>query len=108
IKFLKKNKVIENIWKKGSKLLEELKRLTENYLDIINLSGIPPMPFFTFPRDPEGKYKERRVKFYTECIRAGVFMQPYHHSYICYRHTDKDLSLVLNAVSDALKVIREV
>lgn len=108
IKFLKKNKVIENIWKKGSRLLSELKKLTENYSDIIMLSGIPPMPFFTFPRDEAGKYKERRIKFYTECIRAGVFMQPYHHSYICYRHTDKDLNQVLNAVSDALKIIREV
>ncbi len=108
INFLKKNKVIENIWKKGKKLLDDLKKLTDNYSDIIKLSGIPPMPFFTFPKDEAGKYKERRVKFYTECIRSGVFMQPYHHSYICYRHTEKDLDQVLNAVNDALKIIREV
>ncbi len=108
IKFLKKNKVIENIWKKGARFLDKLRKLTENYSDIINLSGIPPMPFFTFPRDEGGKYKERRVKFYTYCIRAGVFMQPYHHSYICYRHTDKELAQVLNAVNDALKIIRDI
>jgi glutamate-1-semialdehyde-2,1-aminomutase len=108
IKFLKKNRVIENIWKKGEYLLNEFRRLIEPYQDIINLSGIPPMPFFTFPRDSEGKYKERRKAFYTECIRAGVFMQPYHHSYICYRHTEKDLNQVLNAVEGALKVIKEI
>jgi glutamate-1-semialdehyde-2,1-aminomutase len=108
IKFLRKNRVIENIWKKGEYLLNEFRRLIEPYQDIINLSGIPPMPFFTFPRDSEGKYKERRKAFYTECIRAGVFMQPYHHSYICYRHTEKDLNQVLNAVEGALKVIKEI
>ena len=108
IKFLKKNRVIENIWKKGEYLLNGFRRLIEPYQDIINLSGIPPMPFFTFPRDSEGKYKERRKAFYTECIRAGVFMQPYHHSYICYRHTEKDLNQVLNAVEGALKVIKEI
>jgi len=108
IKFLKKNRVIENIWKKGEYLLNEFRRLIEPYQDIINLSGIPPMPFFTFPRDSQGKYKERRKAFYTECIRAGVFMQPYHHSYICYRHTEKDLNQVLNAVEGALKVIKEI
>ena len=108
IKFLKRNRVIENIWKKGERLISELKRLTEPYQDIINLSGIPPMPFFTFPKDNEGRYKERRKVFYTECIRAGVFMQPYHHSYICYRHTDKDLAQVLNAVDGALEIIKDI
>ncbi len=108
IKFLKENRVIENIWKKGANLLDSLKKLTENYSDLIHLSGIPPMPFFTFPRDKDGKYKERRARFYTECIRAGVFMQPYHHSYICYRHTEKDLNQVLNAVNDALKIIKDI
>lgn len=108
IKFLKENRVIENIWKKGEYFLSELTRLTEPYQDLIRVSGIPPMPFLTFPRDGKEKYKERRKRFYTESIRAGVFMQPYHHSYICYRHTDRDLNQALNAISDALKVIKDI
>ena len=65
------------------------------------------MPFITFEK-VDDKYKERRTRFYTETIRRGLFIQPYHHGYICFRHTDADIDKALNAIDEALAVIAEV
>ena len=72
----------------------------------IAVSGIPVMPFFTFNRD-DPRYKERRTRFYTECIRRGLFVQPYHHWYINYRHTEEDLARAVEVVETALSVTAE-
>jgi glutamate-1-semialdehyde aminotransferase len=59
------------------------------------------MPFLTFDRtDP--RYKERRTRFYTECIRRGLFVQPFHHWYLNYRHTEADLDRAVEIVEAAL------
>ena len=65
------------------------------------------MPFLTFMKDDEGIYKKRRQLFYTEAIRRRLFIQPYHHWYICYRHTDEDLNKALNVVKESLAVVAE-
>ena len=65
------------------------------------------MPFLTFDRtDPH--YKERRTHFYTECIRSGLFVQPYHHWYINYRHTEQDLLRAVTIVEQALESVRSI
>jgi hypothetical protein len=69
------------------------------------LSGIAPMMFITFKRDPEKKYKDKRRDFYTQLIRRKVFMQPYHHGYIAYRHTQQDLDLAVDAIRESLEYL---
>ncbi|MCQ2736347.1 MAG: glutamate-1-semialdehyde 2,1-aminomutase, partial [bacterium] len=69
----------------------------------VTVSDVPPMPFITFDRDPEGLYKERRKKFYTGAIRRGLFIQPYHHWYICHRHSDEDLERALRIIDEAFR-----
>ena len=61
------------------------------------------MPFITF--DKADSYKERRVRFFTETIRRGLFIQPYHHGYIAHRHSDADIDAALKAIEEALEVI---
>jgi len=39
---------------------------------------------------------------YTEMIRRGVFLAPYHHGYICWRHSDADIQTILGAAEEAL------
>jgi len=60
------------------------------------------MFFITFKKDEEKLYKQRRKEFYTQLIRRGVFLQPFHHGYICYRHTDEDIDVTVKAVEEAL------
>ena len=47
-------------------------------------------------------YKKLRVEFYTQLIRRGVFLQPYHHGYIMYRHSDADLDHIAQMIEESL------
>jgi glutamate-1-semialdehyde aminotransferase len=103
IDILERERVPEKLWERGTRFLEGLRRLVDASGQAVTVSGIPPMPFLTFDRsDP--RYKERRTRFYTECIRKGLFIQPYHHWYINYRHTEEDLDRALAVVEFALAV----
>jgi len=76
----------------------------------INVNGIPPMPFLTFVKaagDEEKTYKLRRDYFYTQTIRRGLFIQPFHHWYIAYRHTDDDLKAAITAIRESFELMME-
>jgi hypothetical protein len=68
----------------------------------LHISALSPLGVLSLRNDP--RYKERRTCFYTECIRRGLFIQPYHHWYINYRHTEEDLERALAIVESALTV----
>lgn len=101
IEIIEREGVIETLYARGAMLLEGLRKAAGSYP--VTISGIPPMPFVTFDSDAEGKYKKRRVAFYTEMIRRGVFLAPYHHGYICWRHSDDDIRTVIGAAEEAFK-----
>jgi glutamate-1-semialdehyde aminotransferase len=103
---LEREKVQDAIWERGTRFLERLGRIAEASAVPVTMSGIPPMPFLTFDK-VDAHYKERRVEFYTQCIRRGVFVQPYHHWYICYRHTENDLDRALTAVEESLALVNQ-
>lgn len=104
---LEREQVPDSIWQRGTVFLEKLKNIAENSGVPLTVSGIPPMPFLSFDRvenDGEKTYKARREYFYTQTIRRGLFIQPYHHWYIAHRHTDQDLEYALGAISEALEL----
>lgn len=105
INFIKKNKVLEDIRKKGNFFEKLVKESIKDYSDICEFSGGPWMPYITFKKDNENKYKIRRKNFYTNLIKRKVFSQPFHHSYIAYRHSYKDLKYVAGAIEESLKDI---
>ena len=105
IDILEREKVPDSIWKRGTAFLEKLRRTVEDSGVPCRVSGIPPMPYITFhqePGDPDKTYKARREYFYTQTIRRGLFVQPYHHWYIAHRHTDADLDKALWAIGESL------
>ena len=106
IEILERDRVIEDIWQKGAAFLAGLESLKQKHSAPITVSGIPPMPFITFDK-VDNQYKQRRKAFYTETIRRGLFVQPYHHWYICHRHTDADLHYALGCIDEALTYIGE-
>jgi len=106
IEIIQRDKVIERVWEKGSYFLEKLIKLKAKYQAPVTVSGIPPMPFITFDKVDEN-YKDRRREFYTQTIRRGLFIQPYHHWYISYRHTDEDLEQALDSIEQALAYVVE-
>jgi len=60
------------------------------------------MPFISFNKDENDRYKAVRTEFYTQLIRSGVFLQPYHHGYIAYRHSDEDLDHAVDMIAESL------
>ncbi len=105
IEFMERENVLDKIWEKGRFYLDLVEKALKDNPFGIEISGIPPMSFITFQPDPEKKYKERRIRFYTELIRRGVFQQPYHHGYICYRHTEEDLRFTADAIAEVLTIL---
>ncbi len=104
IEILERDKVLDELWEKGSFFLKELERLVAQSGVPCTVSGIPPMPYITFDR-VDNHYKERRTRFYTETIRRGLFIQPYHHWYIAARHTQRDLEVALEAIGQSLEIV---
>lgn len=108
IEIMERERVCDGIWERGSKFLEALVNIVKESGVKAQISGIPPMPYVMFPADPEKKYKERRQVFFTEAIRRGLFMHPYHHSYIMHRHTDEDLNKATEIIREALAVVSKL
>ncbi len=105
IEILERDSILDRIWEKGTWYMNEVNRILENSGKGIELSGIPPMSFITFNKDIDPAYKKRRNDFYTYLIRNGVFQQPYHHGYICYRHTQEELEYTVKVIREAVDII---
>jgi len=108
IEILEREQVPASIWERGKKMMADLDRAIADTGAKAELSGIPPMWFITFPNIEGGQskiYRERRIRFFTECIRMGLFMQPYHHAYIAHRHTDEDLNKAVAIIKSSLEII---
>lgn len=106
IEILQRDNVLGTIRKKGEmfgRLLTDALRKTD--FDV-ELSGAPFMPFITFNKDKKGLYKKLRPAFYTELIRRNVFLQPFHHGYVCYRHTDVDLKFAADMVAESFEDLK--
>jgi glutamate-1-semialdehyde-2,1-aminomutase len=106
IEILERDKILDQIKAKGLAFGEKVQKIIDESGLPITFSGAPWMPFITFDKDPEKLYKSRRVKFYTELIRRGVFLQPYHHGYIAHRHTEEDLQYVADQIKICLEIIK--
>jgi 3-aminobutanoyl-CoA transaminase len=106
IEIMERDKILDVIWEKGKYYMDRVKKLMDAADVGAELSGIPPMSFITFKKDSEKIYKKRRTDFYTHLIRRGVFLQPYHHGYICYRHTKEDLDYTIGVIKEALENLK--
>ena len=102
---MERDNVLSEIWRKGNKFLNSVQNTIDRHDVGAELSGIGPMFFITFKKDPEKKYKERRMQFYAQLIRRGIFMHPYHHGYIAYRHTQDDLDRTVQAIDESLATL---
>lgn len=107
IEILERDKVLDKIWEKGEDFNNKIDALLKKYPVGARISGIAPMMFITFDKNKDGSYKQKRNDFYTQLIRRGVFLQPYHHGYICHRHTQEDLDYTVKSIEEALQYVIE-
>lgn len=107
IEILERDNVIENIWEKGDRFIAKIRDLIGSYDVGAELTGVGPMFYITFEKDQSGQYKGKRTDFYTQLIRRGFFFSPYHHAYISFRHSEKDLELTLGAIEESLDFVKK-
>ncbi|MBI9097944.1 MAG: aminotransferase class III-fold pyridoxal phosphate-dependent enzyme [Spirochaetaceae bacterium] len=105
IEILERDNILSKIWEKGEWFIQQVNSLCKKYKTGAKISGIPPMMFITFHKDREGIYKNKRTDFYTQLIRRGIFLQPFHHGYICARHSQEDLLKTVRAIEDSFKYL---
>ncbi len=102
IEILERDRILEKVREKGRRFCGQVERIVKECSVPAEFSGAPLLPFVTFPKDSDGQYKHLRNEFYTQVIRRGVFLQPYHHGYVAYRHTDEDLDYAALAIRESL------
>jgi len=108
IEILEREKVLENIRRKGDHFAKRIKEIiTDSGIPCI-YSGEPWMPYITFIPDKAYIYRKLREEFYRQLIRRGIFLQPFHHGYICYRHSDEDIDFAINMINEALKKTKTI
>jgi 3-aminobutanoyl-CoA transaminase len=106
IEILERDHILEAIHEKGMYFSKAVEKVVSESGLPVNFSGAPWMPYITFPKDETGLYKKLRNEFYTGLIRRKVFLQPYHHGYICYRHSMEDLDYTVGAIKESLDDIK--
>ncbi len=103
IEILEREKVLDDINKKGTKFASRIRESIEDTKIPATFSGEPWMPYITFQRDSNNLYKKLREEFYRQLIRRKVFLQPYHHGYIAFRHTNEDLDFAADMIEESLE-----
>ena len=107
IEIMQREKVLDNIWEKGERLMAKIRGVIEKYPDAdAELTGVAPMWMISFKGNPD-TIKDRRTGFYTQLIRKGFFFTPHHHAYISFRHTEEDLNLTVAAIDESMAYISE-
>ncbi|MCL1851049.1 MAG: aminotransferase class III-fold pyridoxal phosphate-dependent enzyme [Bacteroidetes bacterium] len=106
IEILERDHILDGVRQKGEFFAKLVEEVLKNCGFDVEFSGAPLMPFITFNKDKEGLYKKLRPAFYTELIRRNVFLQPYHHGYIAYRHTEEDLKYTANMIAESFEELK--
>jgi 3-aminobutanoyl-CoA transaminase len=106
IEIMERDKVLDAVQDKGLKFAGKIEKIIADSPIDCTFSGSPWMPYITFNRDPNQLYKKLRTEFYTQLIRRKVFLQPYHHGYIAYRHTDQDLNYAAAMIAESLNELK--
>jgi len=108
IEILEREKVLSNIRQKGIQFANQVKEsIVDNGIPCI-YSGEPWMPYITFIPDKDLLYRKLREEFYRQLIRRKVFLQPFHHGYICFRHSEEDMNYATNMIDESFKEVKKL
>ncbi|MFX1448695.1 MAG: aminotransferase class III-fold pyridoxal phosphate-dependent enzyme, partial [Promethearchaeota archaeon] len=108
IEIMEREDVLGSIRKKGEIFAKNITEIIEESGIPCKFSGGPWMPYITFDSDPNYVYRQLREEFYRQLIRRKIFLQPYHHGYICHRHSEEDLGNAANMIGESLKECRKL
>ncbi|MHA2038179.1 MAG: aspartate aminotransferase family protein [Promethearchaeota archaeon] len=108
IEILERENVLKKIEERGTKFANDVREVIADIGVPCVFTGEPWMPYITFQRDSQNLYNKLREEFYRQLIRRKVFLQPFHHGYICYRHTDDDLDYAVRMIAESLNETKKL
>ncbi|MHA2184494.1 MAG: aspartate aminotransferase family protein [Promethearchaeota archaeon] len=108
IEIMERENVLDVINVRGNEFAKNVREMIEDSGVPCVYSGEPWMPYITFERDPGNLYKKLREEFYRQLIRRKVFLQPFHHGYICYRHAEEDLEHAADMINESLNECKKL
>ena len=105
-KFMQNHQVIAHLWDYGQKLMELMRRKTEEHgvAHSFKVAGIACSPYYITLDLSGANSLEFRTLFLQEMIRNGVFM-PWIA--LCYRHGEVELAVTERALDAAFLVYRK-
>ena len=102
IEIVERDDVLGQLRKKGEHYGRKIQKIVNDSGVNCTFSGAPWTPHITFNETSDIQNMKLRMKFYTQLIRARIFLSPYHHGYFIHQHTDEDLDHVVNSMAEAL------
>jgi len=107
IQVLESENVLEKLKKKGEQFATRVQKIIEESHVGCSFSGGPWFPHFLFTESSEKLNLKIRLSFYTQLIRSGVFLSPYHHGFFMSAHSESDLNYIEKSVERALAVVND-
>ena len=107
IEILQRENVLNVIAERGKNFAKKIHDSIEDNKVPCTFTGEPWMPYITFDPDPDFLYRKLREEFYRQLIRRKVFLQPFHHGYIAYRHSEEDLNYAAQMIDESLKLCKK-
>ncbi|MFQ6131052.1 MAG: aspartate aminotransferase family protein [Armatimonadota bacterium] len=90
---------VRELWRRGERLRAGLDEIMRDAGVDAHTTGAGPMPFLRFGEGLD----ELKVKFFSECAKAGVYFPPDHVWFLCLAHTDGVIEETLIIARQALK-----
>ncbi len=108
IELLERDNMLDVIAARGHAFCKKVRKYVKASGMPVTFTGEPWMPYITFDKEETGRYKKQRAAFYAQLIRRKVFLQPYHHGYVAYRHSTKDLGNAADMIAESLEEAKKL
>lgn len=86
------------LWERGERLANGLLQIMADASVDAAMLGIGPVPFLSFGEGQE----ELATRFYSECVKRGVYFSPGHVWFLSLSHSDEVIEETLDVAGDAI------
>jgi glutamate-1-semialdehyde aminotransferase len=112
IRELKDLDAAPHLWRMGQRMIDGLNQICRDHGMREAIAYPDPVPsIFRFSWEPKkGNNSQHPAQqyFYSRCISYGLFFVPWHVSFICYSHTERDIDEALDICDLAMAQTAEM